>query len=74
MNDWSEDDVSSWLREVGLESLVQTFKANNIDGAELLMLNKESLSSELHIGNTTHSKNESLFELWNLETFNTLLH
>ncbi|XP_060774657.1 WD repeat, SAM and U-box domain-containing protein 1 [Neoarius graeffei] len=49
VNDWSEDDVSSWLREVGLESLVQTFKANNIDGAELLMLNKESLSSELHI-------------------------
>ncbi|TTI92361.1 WD repeat, SAM and U-box domain-containing protein 1 [Bagarius yarrelli] len=49
VNDWSEDDVSAWLREEGLESLVDAFKANNIDGAELLSLSKESLSSDLHI-------------------------
>ncbi|KAI5613719.1 WD repeat, SAM and U-box domain-containing protein 1, partial [Silurus asotus] len=49
VSDWSEDDVSAWLREEELESLVNTFKANNIDGAELLSLSKESLSSELHI-------------------------
>lgn len=55
VSDWSEDDVSAWLREEGLESLVDTFKANNIDGAELLSLSKESLSSELRIGNSTHS-------------------
>lgn len=52
MSDWSEDDVSAWLREEGLERLVNTFKANNIDGAELLSLSKESLNSELHIGDT----------------------
>lgn len=55
VSDWSEDDVSAWLREEGLESLVDTFKANNIDGAELLSLSKESLSSELRIGNSTHT-------------------
>ncbi|XP_017537839.1 WD repeat, SAM and U-box domain-containing protein 1 isoform X1 [Pygocentrus nattereri] len=49
VSEWSEDDVSSWLLEEGLESLVDTFKANNIDGAELLSLSKESLSSDLHI-------------------------
>lgn len=54
VSDWSEEDVSAWLREEGLESLVDTFKANNIDGAELLSLSKESLSSELHIGDATH--------------------
>lgn len=56
VSDWSEDDVSAWLQEEGLESLVDTFKANNIDGTELLSLSKESLSSDLHIGNAnTHT-------------------
>lgn len=54
VSDWSEENVLAWLREEGLESFVDTFKANNIDGAELLSLSKESLSSELHIGDTTH--------------------
>lgn len=49
-SDWSEDDVSSWLRAEGLEVLVDMFKANNIDGSELLALNKESLASDLKIG------------------------
>ncbi|XP_062853770.1 WD repeat, SAM and U-box domain-containing protein 1 [Trichomycterus rosablanca] len=48
-SDWSEDDVLAWLREEELESLIDTFKVNNIDGAELLSLSKESLCSELHI-------------------------
>ncbi|XP_030637031.1 WD repeat, SAM and U-box domain-containing protein 1 [Chanos chanos] len=47
--EWSEDDVSSWLREEGLDTLVDAFKANNIDGTELLSLSKESLISEMHI-------------------------
>ncbi|KPP77542.1 WD repeat, SAM and U-box domain-containing protein 1-like [Scleropages formosus] len=49
MGDWSEDDVSAWLHEEGLEALVDTFKANNIDGAELLSLSKEMLAMELNI-------------------------
>lgn len=42
--------MSQWLAEEGLEGLVDTFKANNIDGTELLGLTKETLASELHIG------------------------
>ncbi|XP_028256860.1 WD repeat, SAM and U-box domain-containing protein 1 [Parambassis ranga] len=49
VSDWSEDDVSEWLAEEGLEGLVDKFKANNIDGTELLSLTKETLASELHI-------------------------
>ncbi|XP_075933880.1 WD repeat, SAM and U-box domain-containing protein 1 isoform X2 [Anarhichas minor] len=47
--DWSEGDVSAWLVEEGLEGLVDKFRANNIDGTELLSLTKETLASELHI-------------------------
>lgn len=50
VSDWSEQDVSSWLLEEGLEGLVDKFRANNIDGTELLSLTKETLASELHIG------------------------
>ncbi|XP_072321089.1 WD repeat, SAM and U-box domain-containing protein 1 [Eucyclogobius newberryi] len=49
VSDWSEEDVSLWLGEEGLEGLVETFKSNNIDGSELLSLTKETLASELHI-------------------------
>ncbi|XP_042263323.1 WD repeat, SAM and U-box domain-containing protein 1 isoform X1 [Thunnus albacares] len=49
VSDWSEEDVSAWLLEEGLEGLVDKFRANNIDGTELLNLTKETLASELHI-------------------------
>lgn len=49
VSDWSEEDVSAWLVEEGLEGLVGKFTANNIDGTELLRLTKETLESELHI-------------------------
>uniref|UniRef100_A0A146P7Q9 WD repeat, SAM and U-box domain-containing protein 1 n=1 Tax=Fundulus heteroclitus TaxID=8078 RepID=A0A146P7Q9_FUNHE len=47
--DWSEGDVSEWLAEEGLGGLADKFRANNIDGAELLSLTKETLASELGI-------------------------
>ncbi|XP_055456565.1 WD repeat, SAM and U-box domain-containing protein 1 isoform X3 [Psammomys obesus] len=47
--DWSEEDVSAWLRAQGLEDLVGVFQTNNIDGKELLHLTKESLASDLKI-------------------------
>ncbi|XP_037645818.1 WD repeat, SAM and U-box domain-containing protein 1-like isoform X2 [Sebastes umbrosus] len=46
--DWSEEDVQTWLCEEGLQELVSIFKANNIDGAELSQLNKET-AAELGI-------------------------
>ncbi|XP_029313781.1 WD repeat, SAM and U-box domain-containing protein 1 [Cottoperca gobio] len=49
VSDWSEGDVSAWLLEEGLEGLVDRFRANDIDGTELLSLTKETLASELHI-------------------------
>ncbi|XP_062383366.1 WD repeat, SAM and U-box domain-containing protein 1-like isoform X2 [Sardina pilchardus] len=48
-SDWSEDDVSSWLRQEGLEALVDVFKANNIDGSELLALSKDALATDMKI-------------------------
>ncbi|XP_039983739.1 WD repeat, SAM and U-box domain-containing protein 1 isoform X2 [Xiphias gladius] len=49
VSDWSEEDVSEWLVEEGLEGLVDKFRSNNIDGTELLSLTKETLASELLI-------------------------
>lgn len=48
VSDWSEEDVSAWLVEEGLEGLVDIFRANNMDGTELLSLTKDTLV-ELHI-------------------------
>lgn len=47
--DWSEEDVSKWLRAQGLEDLIDIFRTNNIDGKELLHLTKESLAGDLKI-------------------------
>ncbi|NXO02194.1 WSDU1 protein, partial [Rhinopomastus cyanomelas] len=49
VEDWSEDDVSAWLRGQNLADFVGLFKANNIDGKELLKLTRESLANELRI-------------------------
>lgn len=46
---WSEEDVEQWLCEEGLQELVSVFRANNMDGAELILLNKET-AAELGIG------------------------
>lgn len=50
IEDWSEEDVSKWLRAQGLEDLVDIFRTNNIDGKELLHLTKESLAGDMKIG------------------------
>lgn len=41
--------MQTWLCEEGLQELVSIFKANNIDGAELSHLSKET-ATELGIG------------------------
>lgn len=40
--DWSEEDVQTWLCEEGLDELIGVFKSNNIDGAELSRMSKET--------------------------------
>ncbi|XP_065108455.1 WD repeat, SAM and U-box domain-containing protein 1-like isoform X1 [Paramisgurnus dabryanus] len=49
VSDWSEDDVCDWLQDEGLEALVDTFRAQNIDGPELITLNKETLDNHFNI-------------------------
>ncbi|KTG07186.1 hypothetical protein cypCar_00030311 [Cyprinus carpio] len=49
VSDWSEEDVSEWLCDEGLEALVDAFRAHNIDGAELISLNTETLTTEFNI-------------------------
>uniref|UniRef100_A0A8C5H3G5 WD repeat, SAM and U-box domain-containing protein 1 n=1 Tax=Gouania willdenowi TaxID=441366 RepID=A0A8C5H3G5_GOUWI len=56
ISDWSEDDVSQWLLEEGLGGLVEKFKANNIDGTELLALSRETLASELHVDGYSYER------------------
>lgn len=62
VSDWSEEDVGAWLCEEGLQALVENFKTNNIDGAELVSLTKETLASELNIGGdgTSHHRLDTL--------------
>lgn len=47
--DWSEEEVQQWLCEEGLQEVAAIFRANNMDGAELILLDKET-ASELGIG------------------------
>ncbi|MGH0154956.1 UNVERIFIED_CONTAM: hypothetical protein FKN15_054049 [Acipenser sinensis] len=49
VSEWSEEAVSVWLCEEGLGEVVTIFKANNIDGSQLLSLNKEIVTNELNI-------------------------
>lgn len=71
-SDWSEADVSEWLVEEGLGGLVDTFRANNIDGTELLSLTKETLASELLIGE--EDKHHTLFSEYSLFLRPSFLH
>ncbi|XP_067301234.1 WD repeat, SAM and U-box domain-containing protein 1-like isoform X2 [Pseudorasbora parva] len=49
VSDWSEEDVCEWLRDEGFEALVDTFRAHNIDGAELMTLNVDTLTTAFNI-------------------------
>ncbi len=76
VSEWSEEDVLAWLREEGLEAVIDVFQSNNIDGEELLSLTKETLSSELHIGKITahitldlYSSLTPCWRLWMYSTF-----
>lgn len=46
MSAWTTDDVSTWLKEIGLENYQTIFQAEQIDGVALLelhyMLDKSS--------------------------------
>lgn len=60
VSEWSEEDVCDWLRDEGLEMIVDTFRAQNIDGTELISLNKETLDAYFNIGEDTRTYTRTL--------------
>ncbi|XP_066544279.1 WD repeat, SAM and U-box domain-containing protein 1 isoform X2 [Amia ocellicauda] len=69
VTEWSEEDVLAWLCEEGLEQLTSIFKANNIDGAELMNLNKETLASALKIVLTGAWEGNCAHEIYHFTSF-----
>ena len=51
MAKWSVDDVCKWATEIGMGQYAENFRANAIDGTELLTLKDPSLKSALGISN-----------------------
>lgn len=49
VREWSVDDVCDWLSSLGLSKYSTNFKQHDIDGIELLELEKEILETELKI-------------------------
>lgn len=47
VNQWSVDDVATWLCAIGLGSKVDPFKENAVDGALLETLSQEDLQNDL---------------------------
>lgn len=50
VSSWTVDDVCHWLSSMALNKHAQTFRDNDIDGYELLHLDKETMEKELRIG------------------------
>jgi hypothetical protein len=49
---WTVDDVTQWLKKIGLQDYEQTFRDNAIDGTELLTLDTQTISEDLGISET----------------------
>lgn len=49
VNQWSVDDVATWLCAIGLGAKVEPFKENAVDGALLATLSKEDLQNDLEL-------------------------
>ena len=49
MNDWSIEDVLSYLDTLGLGHLKGNFAQNGVDGADLMNLSEDDLIKELEL-------------------------
>jgi len=47
--DWTVDEVCDWLGSLGLGKCASVFRSHDIDGAELMQLNRNVLETELGI-------------------------
>ena len=52
---WTSEDVSEWLRAVGLEPLAKAFAEHGIDGYLLLRLTEHDLDRDLPLARTPGS-------------------
>ena len=49
VSQWTKEQVINWLKSINLEDCVEIFRANEIDGLELLHLTHDSLQLNLKI-------------------------
>ena len=57
MQEWSLDDVSEWLVNIGLADYIDTFKKNHISGKNLLDITEVELKDDLSVCSVGHRKN-----------------
>lgn len=55
MEDWTGEQVGSWLQALGLEEYVEGFRSHDVQGPELLVLQRRDLK-ELGVVKVGHLK------------------
>ena len=49
ISNWNNEDVTSWLKELGLSNVIDSFQNNQITGYDLCYLNELELKEELRV-------------------------
>lgn len=57
VQEWTIDDVSEWLTNIGLVDYIDTFKNNHISGKNLLDIKEVELKDDLCVCSVGHRKN-----------------
>ncbi|KAG2486122.1 hypothetical protein HYH03_015217 [Edaphochlamys debaryana] len=65
---WQTPEVCAFLRNNGLDSLVPTFEANGVTGADIVLLTDDELRSMLNISKLQAIKVKKLAEAANIDT------
>lgn len=73
VQDWSYQEVSDWLRHLGLTDYIEIFKKNHIDGQVLFDITEADLKDEFGMTSVGHRKNfvkavENLKKIFNSDT------
>jgi len=57
VSEWSIEEVSDWLKHLGLNEYIEIFKQNHINGSVLFELKEKDLKDEFKITSIGHRKN-----------------
>lgn len=73
MQDWSYQEVSDWLKHLGLTDYIEIFKQNHIDGQVLFDITEADLKDEFGMTSVGHRKNfmkaiDNLKKIFNSDT------